>query len=80
MLGVPEEKPFFIFNEQEIAAFHDPPHLLKCAHNLFKNYHVKNVCRVIGENGEMGVGTAKWDDRIVKLYEHDKRCVYCLLP
>lgn len=40
---------------------------------------MKNVCCVIDDNGEMGVGTAKWDD-IVKLYEHDKRCVYRLLP
>ena len=36
-LGVSEKTPFFRFLHQEIAAAFDPPHLLKCTHNLFLN-------------------------------------------
>jgi hypothetical protein len=36
-LGVSEDTPFFRFQNQEIAALFDPPHLLKCTHNLFES-------------------------------------------
>jgi len=36
-LGISEKTPFFRFLHQEIAAAFDPPHLLKCTHNLFLN-------------------------------------------
>ena len=78
-LGVNEKRPFFTHNNQEIAAIFDPPHLLKCTHNLFLKYNVANVECDITVNGERLTGTAKWDD-ILKLYEVEKCNVYRLLP
>jgi len=71
--------PFFRFQDREIAAIFDPPHLLKCTRNLFLKHKVANVECEITVNGERLTGTAKWDD-ILKLYEVEKRNVYRLLP
>jgi hypothetical protein len=78
-LGVSEDTPFFRFQNQEIAAVFDPPHLLKCTRNLFQTHDVANVEYEITVNGERLIGTAKWED-ILKLYEFDKCLVYHLLP
>jgi hypothetical protein len=43
-LGVSEKTPFFRFHDQEIAAVFDPPHLLKCTHNLFLKHEVAWGC------------------------------------
>jgi hypothetical protein len=43
LLGVSENKPFFRFRNQEIAAIFDPPHLLKRTRNLFLNPYPANV-------------------------------------
>jgi hypothetical protein len=36
-----ESDPFFKFRNQEIGTIYDPPHLLKCARNLFMKYNVQ---------------------------------------
>jgi len=73
-LGVSEKTPFFRFCHQEIAAVFDPPHLLKCACNLFLKHEVMNVGLGIVVNGQPLTGTAKWAD-ILKVYELDKQNV-----
>ena len=35
LLGSTTGEPFFQFQNQAIAAIYDPPHLLRCTHNLF---------------------------------------------
>jgi hypothetical protein len=67
-LGVSEKTPFFRFRDQEIAAVFDPPHLLKCTHE------VMNVGLGVVVNGQPLTGTAKWTD-ILKVYETDKQNV-----
>jgi len=61
-LGVSEKTPFFRFRHQEIAAVFDPPHLLKCARNLFLKHEVMNVGLGVVVNGQPLTGTAKWAD------------------
>ena len=78
-LGVSEDAPFFRFQSQEIATLFDPPYLLKCSHNLFRKYYVRNVECEVTVNGEQLTGTAKWQD-VFKLYEFDRCLVYHLLP
>ena len=75
-LGVSEKAPFFRFRHQEIAAVFDPPHLLKCTHNLFLKHEVMNVGLGVVVNGQplTGTATAKWAD-ILKVYELDKQNV-----
>ena len=74
VLHVSEERPFFRFGDQEIAAVFDPPHLLKCTRNLFLKHEVMNVGLVVVVNGQPLIGTAKWAD-ILKVYELDKQNV-----
>jgi len=77
LLGVSEKTPFFRFQDQEIAAIFDPPHLLKCTQNLFLKHNVANVECEITVNGEWLTGTAKWDDsEVVWSWE----TMYRLLP
>jgi len=52
LLGVSEKTPFFKFRDQEIATIFDPPHPLKCTHNLFLKENVANVECEITVNGE----------------------------
>jgi hypothetical protein len=52
LVGVTEETPFFRFQDQKIAAIFDPPHLLKCTHNLFLKHSVAIVEFEITVNGE----------------------------
>jgi len=67
LLGSTGEEPFFQFQNQAIATIYDPPHLLKCTHNLFRKYvqfdseHVGSQLSVI----------AKWV-HIKEIYEQDK--------
>jgi hypothetical protein len=51
-LSVSEKTPFVRFQNQEIATIFDPPHLLKCTHNLFLKHDVANMERDITVNGE----------------------------
>jgi hypothetical protein len=67
-LGVSEDTPFFRFQNQKIAALFDPPHLLKCTHNLFQKYNVGNVECEITVNVEQLTGTAKWQDILNHIY------------
>jgi hypothetical protein len=47
-LGVSERTPFCRFQNREIAAIFDPPHLLKCTQNPFLKHDVANVeCEMI---------------------------------
>jgi len=71
---VSEKTPFFRFHHQEIAAVFDPPHLLKCARNLYLKHKVMNVGLGVVVNGEPLTGTAKWAD-VLKVYELDKQNV-----
>ena len=73
LLNVSEQTPLFSF-----AAIFDPPHLLKCT-CLFLKHNVANVECEITVNGERLTGTAQWDV-MLKLYEVEKRNMYCLLP
>jgi hypothetical protein len=41
LLGSPTGEPVFQFQNQTIATIYDPPHLLKCTHNLFLKYDVQ---------------------------------------
>ena len=41
LLGSTTSEPFFQFQNQAIAKIYDPPHLLKCTHNLFLKYDVQ---------------------------------------
>jgi hypothetical protein len=41
LLGSTRSEPFFQFQDQAIAKIYDPPHLLKCTHNLFLKYDVQ---------------------------------------
>ena len=52
----------------------DPPHLLKCARNLFLKHEVMNVGLGVVVNGQPLTGTAKWA-YILKVYELDKQNV-----
>jgi hypothetical protein len=68
LLSASETKPFFKFQNKEIATVFDPPHLLKCTRNLFRRYdvqlkseHVANQLSVI----------AKWE-HIMNEYKFDK--------
>jgi len=57
----------------------DPPHLLKCTHNLFLKHEVINVGLGVVVNGQPLTGTAKWAD-MLKVHELDKQNVlYCQL-
>jgi hypothetical protein len=49
-LGLSEKTPFARFQNREIAAIFDPPHLLKFTHNLFLKYDIANVEYVITRN------------------------------
>ena len=79
LLSVSEKTPLFSFQDQEIAAIFDPPHLLKCICNLFLKHNVANVECEITVNEERLTDTAQWDV-MLKLYEAEKHNIYCLLP
>ena len=51
-MGLSEKTPFIRFQNQEIAAIFDPPHLLKFTHNLFLKHDVASVEYVITRNGK----------------------------
>jgi len=61
-------EPFFQFQNQEIASIYDPPHLLKCTHNLFLKYDVQFESEHL--DSQLPV-IAKWE-HIEKLYKCDK--------
>jgi hypothetical protein len=60
-LGVSEETPFVRFQNQEITAMCDPPHLLKFICILSPKHDVINVECDITVNGERLTRTAKWE-------------------
>ena len=41
-LGVSEKTPFFRFQNPEVVATFEPPHLLICTHNLFLRHDIAN--------------------------------------
>jgi hypothetical protein len=75
LLGATEEKPSFMFHNQEITTVYDPPHLLKCTRNLFMKYDVQLKTGVQGNQLPV---VAKWD-HILKLYELNKLSWFRLL-
>ena len=60
--------PFFQFQNLAIATIYDPPHLLKCTHNLFLKYDVQFEFERL--DSQLPV-IAKWE-HIEKLYKCDK--------
>jgi len=52
LLGVSEMTSFFRFQDREIVAIFDPPHLLKCTSNLFLKHGVENEKFEITVNGD----------------------------
>jgi hypothetical protein len=60
-LGVSEKTPFIRFQNQEITAIYDPPHLLKFTHNLLLKHDVANVECDITVDGERLIGNTKWE-------------------
>jgi hypothetical protein len=74
LLGATRRKPFFMFQNQAIATIYDPPHLLKCTHNLFLKYDVQFESEHLGSQLS---AIAKWE-HIVKLYKHDKHKLICM--
>ena len=76
-LGLSEKTPFIKFQNQEIAAIFDPPHLLKFTHNLFLKHDVANVEYVITRNGKRLTSATKWEAycRCMKLT--DVLCIAC---
>ncbi len=61
IVGVTEDRPFFIVNGEEIVFFYDSPHLIKSARNCLQN--TKNL---VSFNGRL----AKWSD-IIHFHEQD---------
>ena len=68
LLSSTGEEPFFQFQNQAIATIYDPPHLLKCTHNLFLKYDVQFKSEHMGSQLPV---IAKWE-HIKELYEEDK--------
>jgi hypothetical protein len=68
LLGSTGSEPFFQFQNQAIATIHDPPHLLKCTHNLFLKYDMQFESEHL--DSQLPV-IAKWE-HIEKLYKRDK--------
>jgi hypothetical protein len=66
-----KRKLFFRFHNEEITTvYDDPPHLLKCTHNLFLKHDVQLKSEHVGNQLPV---IAKWD-HILKLYEfHEPR-------
>ncbi|XP_045505816.1 uncharacterized protein LOC123702180 [Colias croceus] len=59
-LGASVEQPYFKFEEHEIVALYDTPHLLKCFRNLFLKYNIKCSSNVEC-NGRQIADIAKWN-------------------
>jgi hypothetical protein len=75
LLGATEQKPFFMFHNQEIAKVYDPPHLLKCTWNLFLKHDVQLKSEVQGNQLPV---VAKWD-HVLKFYKLDRLGQFHLL-
>lgn len=67
-LGVTQETPYYIVNNQKIFYFFDPPHLIKAARNNLLNNIIKSENKIIS-----------WQ-HIKKLYEIDKENINRLVP
>ena len=75
LLGSARSEPFFQFQNQAIASIYDPPHLLKCTHNLFLKYDVQFKSECL--DSQLHV-IAKLE-HIEKLYKHGKDFMICML-
>jgi hypothetical protein len=71
LLGSTGGKPFFQFQNQEIATIYYPPHLLKYTHNLFLKYDVQFDSEHLDSQLP---AVAKWE-HIQKLYKWGKKIV-----
>jgi hypothetical protein len=60
-------EPFLQFQNQAIATIYDPPHLLKCNHNLFLKYDVQFESERLTNQ----LPVAKWE-HIEKLYKRNR--------
>jgi hypothetical protein len=66
-LNVSEKTPFIQFCDQGIAAGFDPPHTLKCTHNLSLIHDVTNVWLGVVENGQGLTGAVKCADIVYEI-------------
>jgi hypothetical protein len=66
LLGATRRKPSFKFQNQAIATIYDPPHLVKCTHNLFLKYDVQFESGHLGSQNSQLPAIDKWE-HIVKL-------------
>ncbi|KMQ87570.1 thap domain-containing [Lasius niger] len=67
-LGITEEIPYYIVNNQKIFYFFDPPHLIKAARNNLLNNVIKSGDKIMS-----------WQ-YIEKLFEIDKENINRLVP
>ncbi len=68
ILGVSEERPFFVFEEMKIHVTCDGPHLVKSARNALMDHDI-----------QLPSGLASWRD-IRALFEHDRKQLVRLAP
>lgn len=68
-LKISESKPYFYVNDHKVFFVHDPPHLVKCMRNNFKNYNTQFDSQKI----------ASWQ-HIVSLYDFDVKQTHRLVP
>ncbi|XP_052747040.1 uncharacterized protein LOC112046793 [Bicyclus anynana] len=66
-LGSTVDRPFFIYNENEIVTIMDPPHLLKCFRNNFLKHNIKCPDN-FATNAVSGI--AKWE-HIKEFFKND---------
>lgn len=50
ILGASKDTPYFSFENHEVVAIFDPPHLLKSFRNLFMKYDLKCVTNISSNN------------------------------
>ncbi|CAH0550751.1 unnamed protein product [Brassicogethes aeneus] len=68
-LGVTIEKPSFSFENEQVFAMYDPPHLLKCFYSLFRKHNV--LIPITSSDGSQSIMEARFSD-IVRAHEIDK--------
>ncbi|XP_052746941.1 uncharacterized protein LOC128199842 isoform X2 [Bicyclus anynana] len=66
-LGSTVDRPFFIYNENEIVTIMDPPHLLKCFRNNFLKHNIKCTDN-FATNAVSGI--AKWE-HVKEFFKND---------
>jgi hypothetical protein len=74
LLGSTTSELFIQFQNQAIATIYDPPHLLKCTHNLFLKYDVQLESELLNSQ----VPVAKWE-HTEQLYKRNRDFATCIL-